>query len=106
MSAAKQAELALLSYSVGDWVWAKCHGKSNPRVFLARIESATPIRAANRDRWLVRCYRSADGAVHFYAAARGWQRAEHREVSHPLNAKEVAEHRKAGVIPPLGKALP
>jgi hypothetical protein len=102
----KQAELSLLSFSVGDWVWAKCHGKSNPRLFLARIESVTPIRAANRDLWLVRCYRSADGAVHFYASARGWQRAEHREVTRALNAKEVADHRKAGVIPELGQGLP
>lgn len=94
----------LVSYSVGDWVWAKGHGKNErlfrgkgERLFLARIESATPIRTVHGEEYAVRIYR----------ARRGWQlQVEHRFIKCALNPAEVAHNRKLGLIPPSGQGLP
>ncbi len=97
---AKQQQLSL-TYSVGDWVWAKALG-NNKRRILARVESAQPIPTADGDAWLVRCYYSAEKRI----ARAGWGGAEHRRVAEAVNVAEVVELRKRGIIPPAGSVLP
>lgn len=92
-----QQQLAL-TYSVGDWVWAKANGHNHRRI-LARVESTESIRTELGEAWLVRCYYSAQKRV----ARSGWSTSmEHRRVEGALNPAEVSDLRKAGIIPPAG----
>lgn len=102
-----------LTYSVGDWVlcrtnWGGGASKSGAKL-LGRIESATPIENAEGDVWLVRCYYSRDRKVrspHAGVLRIGWQKhTEHRHVDRALNPAEIADLRRAGVIPPAGSAV-
>jgi len=98
---AKQGELAL-TYSVGDWVWAKAFGPNNLRRFLGRIESAQPIKTEQGDVWLMRCYYTAAKRV----ARAGWSTSiEHRRVERALNPTEVVKLRNDGVIPHAGSEV-
>lgn len=112
----KQTELAL-TYSVGDWVWAKWHGRTSAN-HVARIESAQPVKFLGGEAWLVRCYYSPHkrvararagasgltGRIPKTGTARGgWSAAiEHRQIERALNPAEVADLRNAGVIPVAG----
>lgn len=98
---AKQQQQLQLTYSVGDWVFVRVSWSSRAR-FLARVESATPIEGAAGDVWLVRCYYSPDR----HMSIRGWAKhLEHRHVDCALNPAQIAEHRKAGIIPAAGSSV-
>jgi hypothetical protein len=101
--ATRQHQLSL-TYSVGDWVWAKSAGH-NARRILARVESASPIAGTGYgDVWLVRCYYSANKRI--ARPGSGWSAvSEHRPIVSSLNASEVANLRNAGVIPPAGSQV-
>jgi hypothetical protein len=92
-----QQQLAL-TYSVGEWVWAKANGHNNRRI-LARIESTQSLRTELGEAWLVRCYYSAQKRI----ARSGWSTSmEHRRVESRLNSAEVADLEKGGIIPAGG----
>lgn len=106
----KQTQLQL-TYSVGDWVFAKTNWGKLPRL-LARIESATPIATANGDCWLVRVYYSRNRKALSAPSRRkvapivGWSPIlEHRHIDRALNPAEIVDMRNAGIIPPAGSAV-
>jgi hypothetical protein len=99
--APKQQQLAL-TYSVGDWVWAKS-GWTPRQKLPARIESAQSIRTELGEVWLVRCYYSPKKRI----AKHGWSKtSEHRRVECALNQAEIVHLRQVGIIPPAGSDLP
>ena len=103
----KQQQLQL-TYSVGDWVFAKTNWGKLPRL-LARVESAIPIETAAGDAWLVRVYYSKNRKARPPKRPRGvvgWSKVlEHRHIDRALNPAEIADHRNAGIIPPAGSTV-
>jgi hypothetical protein len=108
-----------VTYSVGDWVWARRGGASNPRRRLARIESAVPLPGRRGDLWLVRIYIASRDRTRAPLASHKGERqrlpprgghwsagAEKRYVHEALKPGEVAEFRRLGIIPPAGEPLP
>jgi hypothetical protein len=102
-----------LTYSVGDWVlcrtrWGGGPSKSGAKL-VARVESATRIEGADGELWVVRCYYSPDRKMRSAVPGVplvGWgKHIEHRHIDRALNPAEIADLRRAGIIPPAGSAV-